>query len=133
MPVDRLENLAREAIGFKQVAELQQGRRIRGRFTAKIDADKSTDGLAVVDRIFDAFVRQAKALLGHLHAQHARHPNRWATSSFDFRIKRRDKLVQLAPWGHVVDLRQEAVAARQLFLAAYSRSEKLFCMIDGGP
>lgn len=72
MPVDRVEYLARQPVGLKQVAELQQGRRVRRRFATQVDADASTNGLAVVDRVFDTFIRQANALLGHVHAQRAR-------------------------------------------------------------
>jgi hypothetical protein len=42
----------------------------------QIDANKGADCLAVVDRIFDAFVRQAEALLGDIHAQHSFEANR---------------------------------------------------------
>ena len=88
--------------------------------------------MAVVDRVFDAFVKQAKALLSYIHAQHARQSIRWPTGAFDLWIERLDQFVQLAPRRHAVDLGQEAVAPRQLFLVAYSRSEKLFCMVNGG-
>lgn len=72
MPVDRVEDLARQPVGLKQVAELQQSRRVRRRLAAQVDADESTNGLAVVGRVFDTFVRQNEALLGHVHAQRAR-------------------------------------------------------------
>ena len=58
--VDRVENLARESFGFKQVAELQQGRRVRRRLPAQINADKGANGLAVIDRVFDAFIDKPK-------------------------------------------------------------------------
>ena len=114
--VDRVEDLACEPFGFKQAAELQQGRRVRRRLAAQINVDKSANGLAVVDRIFDAFVRQTKALLGHVHAQHASQSDRRPTSAFDLRIERLDGLMQLAPRRHAVDLSEEAVAPRQLLL-----------------
>lgn len=132
MPIDRLEDLALEAIGFETVAELQQGCGIRRRLAHKSNADKSTDRLAIIDRFFAAFIRQAKALLSHVHKQHARHTNRWAARSVDLRVKQFDKLMQLPPRGQVVDLRQEAVATRQLFLGGVLEVGKLFCMIDGG-
>jgi hypothetical protein len=46
--------------------------------------------LAVVDRVFDTFVRQAKALLGHVHAQHARQSDRWPAGALDRWIERLD-------------------------------------------
>lgn len=106
--------------------ELQQGRRVRRRFAAQVDADKGTNGLAVVDRVFDAFVRQAKALLGHIHAQHARQPNRWPTGVFDLRIKRLDQFLQLASRRHAVDLGQEAVAPCQFLLGGVFKVGKAF-------
>lgn len=114
--VDRVEDLARQPFGFKQVAELQQGRRVRRRLAAQINTDKGANRLAVVDRVFDAFVRQTKALLGHVHAQHTSEPDRWPTGAFDLRIERFDGLMQLTPRGHAVDLSEEAVAPRQLLL-----------------
>src|SRR5690606_25575493 len=62
------------------------------------------------------FVRQAEALLGHVHAQHARQTNRRTTSALDLRIKRFDFLMQLAPRRGLVDLCKKAVAPRQLLL-----------------
>ena len=50
-PVDRLEDLARDPIGFEQVAELQKRCGIRWRLRPQINVDKSPDGLAIVDRI----------------------------------------------------------------------------------
>ena len=85
--------------------------------------------LAVVDCIFDALIRQTKALLSDIHAQHARQPDWWPSSAFGLRIKRFDHPVQIAPG------RSESISARKrsrrvsFFLAAYSRSEKLFCMM----
>jgi hypothetical protein len=98
------------------VAELQQGGCVRRRLAAKIDTDKGPNRLTVVDRIFAAFVRQVKALLGYVHAQHARQSDRWPTGAFDLRIERLDGFMQFAPRGHAVDLGQEAIAPRQLLL-----------------
>ena len=98
------------------MAELQQGGCVRSRLAAQIDANNGASGLAVVDRVFDAFVRQAELLLGHINAQHARQSDQWPAGAFDLRIERLDQFVQLAPRRHAVDLGQEAVAPRQLFL-----------------
>ena len=84
------------------------------RLAAQINADKGANGLAVVDRVFGAFVRQAEALQGHVYAQHARQPGWETTSAFDLRIERLDQFVQLVPRGHAIDLGQEAIASRQL-------------------
>ena len=116
VPVDGIEDLARKPVGFQEVPELQQRRRVRRRLAAQVNSDEGADGLAVIDRIFNAFVRQAKALLGHVHAQHARQSDRRAASAFDLRIERLNNLVQFAPRRHAVDLGQEAVAPRQLLL-----------------
>ena len=124
VPVDRVEDLARQPVGLKQVAELQQSRRVRRRFAAQADADESTNGLAVVDRVFDTFVRQTKALLGYVHAQHARQSNRWPVGTFDLRIERLDGFMQLAPQRYAVDLSEEPVAPRQLLLRSIFKLEK---------
>ena len=68
VPVDLVEELARQPVGLQQVAELQQRCRVRRRLAAQVDTDESTNGLAVVDRVFDTLIRQPKALLGHIYA-----------------------------------------------------------------
>jgi len=116
MSVDRIEDLPRQRVCFQQVAELQQRRRVRRRLAAQVNANESADGLAVVDRVLDAFVRQPKALLGNVHAQHAHQSDRRAPGAFDLGIERLDQLVQLAPRRHAVDFGQEAVAPREFLL-----------------
>ena len=56
VPVNRVEDLARQPLGFKQVAELQQGRRFRRRFAAQVDADESTMQLAT--RRYAVYLRE---------------------------------------------------------------------------
>ena len=56
VPVNRVEDLARQPLGFKQVAELQQGRRVRRRFAAQVDADESTMQLAT--RRYAVYLRE---------------------------------------------------------------------------
>jgi len=114
--VDRIEDLARQICWFENVTKLEQRRRVWRRLAAQIDADESANGLAVVDRIFDAFVRQTKALLGHIHPQHSCQPDRWAASAFDIWIERLDQFVQLAPRRYVINLSEKTVAPRELFL-----------------
>jgi hypothetical protein len=62
--VDRIENLTRHFVCFEQVTGLEQPRRARRRLTHQVDANGSANGVAVVDRIFEAFFQQTKALLG---------------------------------------------------------------------
>lgn len=61
MGIDRVEYLACQVVGFQQSAKFQQRRRIRRRFTVQIDSDKTADGLAVVDRIFNTFTKHCCA------------------------------------------------------------------------
>lgn len=51
MRVDFIEDPARQVVLHEQVAELEQGRRVRCRLVREVDADKAADSLAVVDRI----------------------------------------------------------------------------------
>jgi hypothetical protein len=81
--VDRIEYLARQNFCFEQVTKFEQLRRVWRRLAAQIDADGSANGLAAVDRIFNAFVRQTEALLGHIRPQHSRQHDRWTTGAFD--------------------------------------------------
>ena len=97
------------------VHNLHQSRVERG-LPVEVDTDETTNRLAVIDRTLNAFVRQAKALLGHVHAQHACQANRRTASTLDLRIKRFNLLMQLAPRRGIVDLRKKAVAPRQLLL-----------------
>lgn len=59
-----VEDLVCQTVGLKQVPELQQRRGIRCGLAIQVNADKSVDGLAVVDSVLNTFVRQTKALLG---------------------------------------------------------------------
>jgi hypothetical protein len=54
--VDRIQDPARSIFCFENVMKLEQRRRVRRRIAAQIDANESANSLAVVDRIFDAFV-----------------------------------------------------------------------------
>jgi hypothetical protein len=114
--VDCIEDLALQFICFEQVAKLEQHRRVRRRLPAQIDANENTNGLAVVDPIFNAFVRSTKALLGHVHAQHAGQTDRRTTRAFDLRIERLDQFMQPAPRSDAVDLSEETVTPRDLLL-----------------
>jgi hypothetical protein len=54
--------------------------------------------------------------LGHIHAQHAYQADWRTTRALDLRIERLDEFVELAPRRHAVDLGEEAIAPRELFL-----------------
>ena len=94
---NRVENRFAQLMLFEQVTEFKQGRGIRGRFSGKIDIDKMTNGLAVVDGILDALIRQPKALLGHMHPQHPTQTNGRATPASALRVKRDKRLCQYRP------------------------------------
>jgi hypothetical protein len=50
----------RQFLRFEQTSEFEQGRRVRNGLAIEVNSNKTSDCLAVVERIFDAFVRQAK-------------------------------------------------------------------------
>ncbi len=114
--IDRFENLRRQSLRFQQMAELEQRRRVRCALAIEVDTDKSANRLAVVDGVFNAFIGQTEALLGHVHAQHSGQANWRTTWAGNLRVVRLDQLVQLAPRRGHIDLGEEAVAARQLLL-----------------
>ena len=114
---DFIEDAARQRILFQQTAELEQRRRVRRRFVREVDTDKGAHRLDVVDRVLDPFVRQPKALLSDVHAQHALQANRRATATIAFGIVRQQRCHQGRPRRRRVDLGQETLAPRQLFLA----------------
>ena len=110
MTVDCVEDLLGQSVGLEQMPKFQQCRRIGRRLPVQVNADEATNRLAVIDRVFNAFVRQTEALLSHVHAQHARQANRRTSSALDLRIKRFDLLMQFAPRRGPVDLCKKAVA-----------------------
>lgn len=62
MGVDPGEDGLREIVPLEQTVELQQRRGVGRSFTHKIDVDEAAYGLAVVERILQAFVGQSQAL-----------------------------------------------------------------------
>lgn len=68
VPVDFIEDPARQLVVLKEARELQPRGRIGRRFVRQVDTNKGADYLAVVDGIFNAFFRQAETLLGDIHA-----------------------------------------------------------------
>lgn len=88
MAIDRVKDLTRQLFRFEKVTEFEQRRRVRRRLTVQVNADESADGLAVVDGVFDALIGQVEALLGHIHAKHARQSDRWTTGADGLRKQR---------------------------------------------
>jgi hypothetical protein len=114
MPVDLIENPACQAVLLEQAAELEQRRRVRRRLVRQVDADKSANGLAIVDRVLDAFVRQAKALLRDVHAQHSLQTDWRPPASVALRVVRQQGGNQCRPWRHSLDLSQKPITSGQL-------------------
>jgi hypothetical protein len=54
----------------------------------QVDADETSNRLAVVNRIFDSFVRQTEALLGYVLAQHAFQAHRRMAPAIALRVIR---------------------------------------------
>lgn len=100
----------------RAAAELQQRRRVRRRFMRQIDADEVADCLAVVDRVLDAFVRQAEALLCHIDAQRSLQAHGRASAPISLRVVRQERRNQRRPRCHGLDLDQKAVAPRLLIV-----------------
>ena len=71
MAVDGVKHDLGQTVRLQQTAKLQQCGGVGRGVNIQIYADKPLNCLAVVDRIFHAFIRQAKALLNDVHAQHA--------------------------------------------------------------
>jgi len=62
VPVDRIEDLAGQRVGFEQAAKLQQGRGIWSGFASQIEADEVANRLVVVERVFAPFIGQAETV-----------------------------------------------------------------------
>ncbi len=75
MLADRFKQHSRQLMGFQQATESQQGGGIRRRLMAQVDADKNTNGLAVLDGRFGALIGEPETLLHDIHTQHARQTN----------------------------------------------------------
>lgn len=85
VPVDLIEDPPRLVVFLEQATELEQRRRVRRRLVRQVDADKAANGLAIVDRVLDAFVRQAEALLRDVHAQHPFQADWWPAAPIALR------------------------------------------------
>ena len=117
VPVDFIEDPARQVVFLEQTAKLEKCRRVRRRLVRQVDADKAANGLAVVDRIFDALVRQAETLLRDVHAQHPLQTDRPTTAPFALGVVRQQRRHRRRPRRHGLDLGQKTIAPRQSLLA----------------
>jgi hypothetical protein len=117
VPVDFIEDPRRQVVLLEQTAELEQCRCVRSRLVRQVNTDKAANGLAIVDRIFDALVRQAEALLCDVHAQHPLQTDRRTAASFSLGVVRQQRRHQRWPRRHGLDLSQKAIAPRQSLLA----------------
>lgn len=116
MGVDGIEDGFGQLVRFQQAAELEQCRGIRRCFPRQVDPDKAPDGLAVVQGILDAFIRESKALLRYVHAQHPGKPNGRATTTPRTRVEGGDRALQFCPRGHRFHFRQKSVSPCLLLL-----------------
>ncbi len=118
MLVNRFKQHSCQLMGFQQATKSQQGGGIWCRLTAQVDADKPTNGLAVVDGIFGTFIGETKTLLHDIHAQHARQPDRRAPAlACGVAIEWSHLRLELRPGHQLFKVSQEAVATSLLFLA----------------
>lgn len=114
--VNGVKHGASQFVRFQQASKLEQGGGVRSRFPAEVDADKAADGLAVVEGIFDPFIRQANTLLRNVHAQHPFQADRRPAATIALGVVRRDRRHQRSPRGHRFDLAQKTVPTRHPFL-----------------
>lgn len=114
--VDGFEDALGQLVCFQQAAKFEQGSGVRCGFSRQVNANKSPDGLAVIDGVFNAFVRESKALLGDVHAQHPLYANRRSAPACSFRVERLDLRDQGGPWRHFADFVKKPVAPSDLLL-----------------
>src|SRR5664279_3878944 len=74
---------------------------------ALYDSQAILDGLAIIERVFDPFVRESEALLRNVHPQHPRQTNRRPPPTTAARVKRGDGSFQFHPRRDRVNLGQE--------------------------
>lgn len=114
--VDGGKDALGQSVGFEQAAEPEQGGGIRGGFPVQINANEGSNGLAVVDCIFDPLVRQSEALLGNVHARHALQADRRPAATGAFGIERFQLGHQCRPGRHGIDLAKKSIPPRALLL-----------------
>jgi hypothetical protein len=114
--VDLGEDRFGKIVGFEQVAEGKQCRRIGHALAARVDARKRARGRTVIEGVFERFVSQGVPELQKVHPQHLLHSHRRA-ALFALGIKRLDGCHQPCPRHQALHLKEETLAARLLFLA----------------
>lgn len=114
--VDAGEDALGESMLLQQAAEFEQGGGVRRRLPRQVDAHEAADGLAVVHGIFRSLVREAKALLDDVHAQHPLQTDRRTAPTFTLGIERFQLRQQLSPWRHRFDVGKKTVTPRHLLL-----------------
>jgi hypothetical protein len=83
-----------------------------------VDADEAADGLAVVQRVLNPFVRQPKAVLRDVHPEHALQPDERA-ASVALGVVRLDHRHQLRPGVAASIWARKRSRRVSFFLAAY--------------
>ena len=102
-----------QVMRFKQTPEFQERGGVGHPLGGQINAGKSLQCLAVVERVFEGFVGQPIPLLEKIHPQHPLQPDGRA-SPFAFGIKRFDNGQQFGPWNEGFHAREELLAASDL-------------------
>ena len=124
--VDGDKHTLSQLVGLQQAMEFQQRHRIRCRFARQIHTDKRPHGLAIVDCIFDRFVKQADPLLDEVHAQHPRQPDWWSIAHA-CRADMSNNRLKFS-LGHDCSISARNLSRREMrFFAANSALEKLIC------
>ena len=124
---DLVEQRPGQLVALQPVAEVQHRRRVGHRVQRQIDAGKAAQGLAVVQRILQRFIRQPVPLLQEVDAQHPLQPDRLAPA-LALRIERLQTLYQPSPTAPPAPSRPETCrAASASSCAAYSACAKLPC------
>ena len=100
-PVDCFKECLVQIVFLQKPPELEQRRCIRGIFLKEINPDESAHGIAVVDRILNAFIRQIEPALKQIHPQHLFNSLR-RSATLSARIIRLDILHPFLPWDDFV-------------------------------
>src|SRR5690348_3251750 len=108
---------------FEQVAEAAHRRLIRHWLMAKVDADKTSHRLRIVQRLFDRRVRQIEPVLQEIDAQHPLDADR-RTAITGLRIERLDQPAQRRPRYNALHLAKKHCPPCRLGIAVKSRSRQ---------
>ena len=108
--VDGLEEAFTQIVGFEQPSKVQQRGGVGHAARRQINAGKSLEGLTVVERVFEGFVRQAIPLLEEIDAEHSFQSD-GRTTAFALGIMGFDDGEQLLPWDDFLHAGEELLAA----------------------